>query len=392
MPSECEYGCDSTDRAPAGRSVGWTRYIAICLLTLGQVAATGHAQPIGRKATTVSALLFHPSFFHGQRVTVRGTLRDETDDIWLEGADDAIRLLGGLESQGASGPDGLVELRGICWDVGRLQSDDPRLAGYDLDPLIDDLDDRAWPRPGEVLALASASTVSFSRSSAQTIRSVALEPTLYTDREVTLTGRFRGRNLYGDLPQAPRLSRWDFVLQSSDAAIWVTGREPKGDGFRLGLTARVDTGRWLEVTGTVQRGQGLLWVEATELDAVDPPAEPTTTASQEPPRVLSPPPEVIFSAPVQDDVGVAVDDSVRIQFSEDMDGASFERHVRASYIGDPTPLPITTRYRPGNRVLEIVFVEPLEPFRTVQVHLLEGIVSIDSQALMPWTLTYSVGD
>ena len=55
-------------------------------------------------------------------------------------------------------------------------------------------------------------------------------------------------------------------------------------------------------------------------------------------------------------------------------------------------MPVTTRYRPGNRVLEIVFVEPLEPFRTVQVHLLEGIVSIDSQALLPWTLTFSVGD
>ena len=43
-----------------------------------------------------------------------------------------------------SAPDGLSEVRGEFWDLGRMNADDPRLAGYDL---RDDLPDRsARPR------------------------------------------------------------------------------------------------------------------------------------------------------------------------------------------------------------------------------------------------------
>ena len=38
-----------------------------------------------------------------------------------------------------------------------------------------------------------------------------------------MIGQFAGRNLLGDLPDAPAQSQWDFVLRSADAAIWVTG-------------------------------------------------------------------------------------------------------------------------------------------------------------------------
>ena len=53
-----------------------------------------------------------------------------------------------------------------------------------------------------------------------------------------MTGRFRGVNLFGDLPQAPGRSRYDFVLQSADAALWVTGLQPKGKSFSLDRNAR----------------------------------------------------------------------------------------------------------------------------------------------------------
>ena len=42
-------------------------------------------------------------------------------------------------------------------------------------------------------------------------------------------------------------------------------------------------------------------------------------------------------------------------------------------------------------MLDIKFASPLEPFRTVQVTLKNGIVATDGQALAPWTLTFSVG-
>ena len=46
----------------------------------------------------------------------------------------------------------------------------------------------------------------------------------------------------GDLPQGVAKSKWDFVLQSADASIWVTGLRPKGKDFDLDPSARVVTG------------------------------------------------------------------------------------------------------------------------------------------------------
>ena len=68
-----------------------------------------------------------------------------------------------------------------------------------------------------------------------------------------MKGQFRGKNLYGDLPQGPGLSQWDFVLRAADSALWVAGVRPRGKGFNLNPGARVDTGNWLEVS---RRRQG----------------------------------------------------------------------------------------------------------------------------------------
>jgi hypothetical protein len=55
------------------------------------------------------------------------------------------------------------------------------------------------------------------------------------------------------------------------------------------------------------------------------------------------------------------------------------------------PPAFTTSYDPGRRMLEIKFSSALEPFRTVQVSLKNGIVATDGQPLGAWTLTFSVG-
>ena len=39
-----------------------------------------------------------------------------------------------------------------------------------------------------------------------------------------LRGRFRGRNLVGDLPTWPRQSQTDFVLQAADAVVFMVGQ------------------------------------------------------------------------------------------------------------------------------------------------------------------------
>jgi hypothetical protein len=217
---------------------------------------------------------------------------------------------------------------------------------------------------------------------------------------VTITGQYAGRNLLGDLPDAPARSRFDFVLRSADAAIWVTSMRPKTRDFDLSLDARIDTGRWLQVTGTVQHGRGLQWLEAEAgtLAAAKPAVE---TVEAEPIRVpAGPPPEVVFSAPTQDESDVALNTNVRIQFSRDLDPATLKTRIRVSYLdsqtaerGEPdTPkAEFTFQYIAATRVLQIQFAKPLERFRTLKVELLEGILGTDQQPLKPWTLMFALG-
>ena len=231
-----------------------------------------------------------------------------------------------------------------------------------------------------------------------TLRSVAIAPEHYADRAITIVGRFRGANLYGDLPQAPGKSRWDFVLQSADGAVWITGLRPHGKNFDLDPHARVDTGRWLQVTGTLRRDGALVWVEAT---AIAPATAPTSTPIEVSiPRPPEPPPTIVFTAPVTGETDADRSATIRIQFSRDMDPRTFRDHVRVTYTtpaspppGSPaTPPTFTVRYNEGNHSLDIKFAEPLDRYRGVQVNLSEGILSnLDNQPLAAWSLTFTTG-
>jgi hypothetical protein len=56
-----------------------------------------------------------------------------------------------------SAPDGIDEIRGEFWDLGRLGADNPRLAGYDLKATFKIDPEGAWPRPGQVTAIIASS-------------------------------------------------------------------------------------------------------------------------------------------------------------------------------------------------------------------------------------------
>jgi len=167
------------------------------------------------------------------------------------------------------------------------------------------------------------------------------------------------------------------------------------------LDARLDTGRWLSLRGSLEviRGMPVVDAEAGSLTAAKPPTE--TTREEEPIRVpAGPPPEVIFSAPTQDETDVLLSTTVRIQFSRDLDPATLKGRIKPHYLqaqsaerGEPVtpPVEFTFQYAPANRVLELKFTKPLERFRTLNVDLLEGIVGTDGQPLKPWTLTFMLG-
>lgn len=371
--------------------------VALVLAAAPPTLAQGRDRAPQTRTTTIEVLTRHALFFSRQRVRIQGTVTVEpgVDAVWL--SDGTKRIVLADSQNRAHGPGDRFEATGTFWDVGRLQPDDPRLPTFDFRALARTVLNRDWPGPGELLVLLVEAIAPFTDGADASLRAIALDPSRFEGKRVTIAGRFRGANLYGDLPVAAGKSKWDFVLQSADAALWITGLQPKGRGFSLDPKARVDTGRWVRVTGVLRHEGGLAWLEAQEIQETDARAEEDAPPVPEPvfPAVLEVPPLVIFSAPVQDDTDVSPTATVRIQFSRDMDAASFKDRVKVSYFGDasetPPPPAFTFTYRQATRVLEVQFRAPLERFRTVRVDLADGITSSSGLSLGAWALTFTIG-
>ena len=167
----------------------------------------------------------------------------------------------------------------------------------------------------------------------------------------------------------------------------------------LNVDARVDTSRWVRVTGMVRHERGLVSIEATKIEAAEPPAAVTT---EEPADDLPPPPpvEVVFSSPTEGEADVSPSSPIRIQFSRSIAPETLKGNFRIGYLGaeseqrgeaQPPAIEVKTSYDPGTRALELTFSRPLERFRTVRIELREGIKAFDGAPVAPWTLTFSVG-
>ena len=124
-----------------------------------------------------------------------------------------------------------------------MQAEDQRFAGKNLRSLLGVDPSQSWPRPGELVVVNVTSAVAAVPLTAPSLRNIVLAPDRYVDQRVTVQGQFRGRNLFGDQPQAPPGGdgRKEFVLRSADAALWVTGKVPKGRGFTFDIASRLDT-------------------------------------------------------------------------------------------------------------------------------------------------------
>ena len=348
------------------------------------------AQPSGRIATTAHMLAANSLFFHGKQVVVRHAVTQSGELAQLDGTSKPIFVYWKERPTRGEG-----EVRGEFWDLGRLVEGDERLGRYDFRPVVESANNGRWPGRDRVFVLLGAMLVDSAPAAAPTIRSVVLAPDMFDGRKVTLTGRFRGRNLYGDVPQGVAKSKWDFVLHSADAALWITGLRPKGKDFDLDPGARVDTGRWLEVTGTVTRDGPVLWIAGESVRLATAPAE-TPVEITVPSIASAPPPAVIFSAPLAGETDVPPTARIRIQFSRDMNAESVQAdRVRIRYTGPNTaataPPGFTVAYSELTRSLEIRFKQPLDRFQTVTVALLEGITAIDGLALPPWSMSITTG-
>ena len=370
---------------------------AVCALAAALLAASAvSGQSVSRRATTITAIRNYPAFYNNQPVLLRAELQQDGERASLIAGDSRIPAL----IKGSVSGSGVLEVRGEVWDLGRMRPDDPRLSGSDLRQFVGPESGASWPKPGEIVIVNVTSASPAESLVAPSVRTLALAPERYADQHVTVKGQFRGRNLFGDLPQAPpdgNASR-DFIIRSADAAVWVTGKQPKGRGFSFDVTSRLDTQRWIEVSGTVKWERGLVSIVAEQLAETSAQADARAEQVEVAPALIAP--EVLFSAPTADETDVPQDTKVRIQFSRDLDPATLKGRIEVAYSstqsrerGEPEPPPIVARvgYNPGARVMEITFDPGLDRFRIVEVRLKDGILGTDGAPLKPWLLTFTTG-
>ncbi len=352
--------------------------------------AAGSALPqtSARRLTTIDALKQYPGFFHLQNVLLRGDIDDATAKLQLKADEQTIRV---LLDDGVAAKKGTVEVRGVLIDVGRLEPGDPRVGGF-----AEGRDAERWPRPGEELFIrVSAIAEVPPTATTASVRAITLEPWKFETKAVTVLGNFRGRNLFGDLPGAPGKSRYDFVLRGVEGAIWVTNLRPRGNGFELDVNRRVDSDRWLEVTGTIVRDRGLVSLEATKLTLAKAPQSTEPPAESAAPPVPLEPVQVVFSSPTDGETDVLPTGAIRIQFSRGLNEKSLAGQLRVSYVGSASAtassLQFQTTYDAANRALVLKMAQPFEAFRTVKVEILDGMKAFDGGPVTPWSLSFSVG-
>ena len=206
---------------------------------------------------------------------------------------------------------------------------------------------------------------------------------------IRVVGQFRGSNLFGDLPSFSRWKSRDWVLKNDVFAVWVTGEKPKGKGWRLDPKLRRDTGKWLLVEGRVRTVDGVVYIlaERVELTTAPSPTARVQDAPKLPPLPLKPP-VVIFSLPLDGERDIPADTVFHVQFSADMEEASFEGRVGLRYAGRPRPGDrvldaLTLSYDMGRRALTVDPGDLLRAGRMVELILLPGILDIDGQLLEP---------
>ncbi len=373
----------------------WRRSIVSMLIAGGIAAASGAgAQSQPRIATTRALLLANPLFFHSRSVAITDTPR-LLDGVWRLPADANKHLI--VIFRGSPATDRAVEIRGAFVDVGRFAPDDSRVTAFELKAAMDAVlgAGAQWPARETFFAIVAATTTPAEDMTATpSMRTLAMFPEKFDGKPITLRGRFRGRNLAGDLPSWPRQTEYDFVLQAADGAAWVTGTRPRGKGFDLDTQARRDLGRWLEVTGTATLANGLPMIRATAITQSTPQDDAAAGADVPAPPPPIAPPAISFSIPANDETAVATDSIVRIQFSRDMKSESFDGRVKVTAVvnGTTTPTPaMTLTYRPGTLSVELTFAGALPRFATVTIDFQEGITAPDGTLLPPTKLTFYTG-
>jgi hypothetical protein len=319
-----------------------------------------------------------PAEFEGQAVRVRGRfeaptanaparLVDESGAAVFVAADAEIARLVAVESKGWPGH--MIEVTGVVRRDATAPAPSPRYAVSFWDF------DTSGPPIGPSI-VAEATTVK--------LPELIANPDAVKGRLVRVVGQFRGRNLYGDLPAPSFHHRLDWVLKDERAAVWVTGRAPRGRDFKLDPDVQDDARTWLEVVGRAVLRDGQVVVRAEKVALV-----PTPSAARvKTVRIAAGSgvrPVVVFTLPLDGD-RIRSDARFVIQFNKYMDDDSFAGHIVLRYADAPASDGFATvklAYDDGKRALVIDPGVALEAGRRLECLLLPGIVDADGLPLEP---------
>jgi hypothetical protein len=237
------------------------------------------------------------------------------------------------------------------------------------------------------------------KAAALSLENLLTSPGQRDGQLVRVVGRFRGSNLYGDLPHKSRRARGDWVIKDETFAVWVTGKKPRGKGFDLDPSLKSDADKWIEVVGRPISRAGVTWIQAVQVTLTGPPRSPTVpvpaaSAAAERPRV---PAVIVFTMPLDGAEDVGADARFTVQFSKDMDESSFRDRVVLRYAGgarpgDPPITNMTVTYDAGPRTLVVDPGMMLAPGRPLELLLLPGIVDAEGLPLAPRAAPAPPGD
>jgi len=208
-------------------------------------------------------------------------------------------------------------------------------------------------------------------------------------KTVRVVGKFRGRNLFGDLPAHSERDSSDWVIKDDVYAVWITGKRPKGTGWELDLGLKRDTAKWVEVVGRPETVGNVTYIRALSVVLGGPPRVAAEAAPPTPPPPRPKvPPVVVFSLPLDGERDVPSTGLFKVQFSKDMDEDSFRGHIVFRYAGPRLPgdrefVGLKVSYDGGRRALIVDPGDVLRPGRVVELRLLSGIVDMDGLPLTP---------
>jgi len=233
-------------------------------------------------------IAYSGSSYQKHNVRVRGRLADLVPGRYLMLMEGAVRVMlvtfNDADYHEISALMGLeVEVKGIVRRIPASQKRLPCHGGTYVeskceDFMLPELPDKQmdWPEQSITLLTISDRGKGLPRKDTRGLADTGIDAAAADGKPVRAIGQFRGGNLCKDLPEASRRDPLDWVLQTSEGALWVTGRRPAGKGFQLDPAYRADTNRWLEVRGKVLILDNVRYLKASNVALIPRPedAEP----------------------------------------------------------------------------------------------------------------------